>query len=326
MTETMPSPIFYKNKDGVYLGCNTAFENYLGLTKDQIIGKNVYEIYPKDLADKYQEKDQALLDKTGAQTYETLLSYADGSHREVIINKATFSNADGTLGGLVGVFQDISDIRHAEKKLREQQTRLQEQLKYASALNKITKAISSNDDTQIILEEMIQIVGETLETDRTLIYDVDLEHGCINGLCEWDNHETPNLSSVVNSFELNVFAKCNDYALEHRGWIQSHANDINLRVIEDGSHGLLHDTLGVKSLLWYPFSFHEHGYYVLAFNHVNSQRNWREEEIDFIGVVAKQVEITIQKIHFFGGTQKDTGKFATAVGCNKGIYGWHSLT
>ena len=53
LIDTIPNPVFYKDKNGIYTGSNTAFEEYIGLTKDQLIGKSVYDIAPKDLADIY---------------------------------------------------------------------------------------------------------------------------------------------------------------------------------------------------------------------------------------------------------------------------------
>lgn len=49
--EAIPSPCFYKDSDGRYLGCNSAFEHFLGRRQDEIIGRSVYDLSPKELAD-----------------------------------------------------------------------------------------------------------------------------------------------------------------------------------------------------------------------------------------------------------------------------------
>lgn len=57
LLEAIPIPVFYKDKDGRYLGFNNAFETFLGQTRDQMIGKTVFDIYRPDIAETYHTKD-----------------------------------------------------------------------------------------------------------------------------------------------------------------------------------------------------------------------------------------------------------------------------
>lgn len=116
--DSMPFPIFYKDAQGLYLGCNQAFLDFRGMSRDQIVGKSVYETAPAHLAETYAAADQALFDSRGTQTYETGVAYADGSQHDVIFYKAAFLNRDGVLGGLVGAILDITDRKQAEAALQ----------------------------------------------------------------------------------------------------------------------------------------------------------------------------------------------------------------
>ena len=117
LIETIPGPIFYKDAQGLYLGCNAAFEKYIGLKKEDIIGRSVFEVSPRELAEKYAQMDQELFSRPGAQVYEAKVAYADGGRHDVIFNKATFSHADGRTAGLVGVMIDITELKRAQKAL-----------------------------------------------------------------------------------------------------------------------------------------------------------------------------------------------------------------
>lgn len=119
LVDAIPNPIFYKDNKGIYQGCNIAFEEYIGLTKEEVVGKSVYDIAPKDLADKYFEMDSVLFRKPGVQVYEASVLYADGTRHDVIFNKATYLNIDGAVSGLVGSMIDITNRKLAEKALRE---------------------------------------------------------------------------------------------------------------------------------------------------------------------------------------------------------------
>lgn len=115
LIDTIPNPVFYKDETGRYIGCNSAFEQYLGKARSELIGRTVFDISPPDLAARYQAADQALFDDRGTQVYETQVVYGDGSRHEVMFYKATFDKADGSLGGLVGLMLDISERKRMEQ-------------------------------------------------------------------------------------------------------------------------------------------------------------------------------------------------------------------
>ncbi len=119
--EAIPNPFFVKDRAGRYLACNSAFENYLGLSRYRILGKTVYDISPKGLADRYSAADQDLFDHPGNQVYETKVKWADGSLRDVIFHKTTLVRADGTVRGLTGLIVDITDRKQIELALRVQE-------------------------------------------------------------------------------------------------------------------------------------------------------------------------------------------------------------
>jgi PAS domain S-box-containing protein len=119
LMDAVPSPIFYKDADCVYIGGNKAFERYLGRSPEQFIGKTVNDIVPGDLAEKYDKADRELLNHPGVQTYETSVVYADGTRHDVVFNKATFTNAEGKVAGLIGVILDITERKQAEKQLQD---------------------------------------------------------------------------------------------------------------------------------------------------------------------------------------------------------------
>jgi len=117
LIDTLPIPIFYKGSDGRYLGCNLPFEEYIGIPRTELLGKTVYDIAPVDLADAYRTADEKVFDNHGPQNYEAQVRYADGSRHDVIFYKAPFYNYDGSAGGLIGAFIDITERKRFESDL-----------------------------------------------------------------------------------------------------------------------------------------------------------------------------------------------------------------
>ena len=118
IVETIPAPTFCKNDAGRYLACNKAFEVFIGLSRERIVGHTVFDIAPPELATIYQEADQALLEKGGRQTYEAQTRFSDGSLKDVLFHKAVYVKEDGSPGGIVGVMIDISSQKEIEEGLR----------------------------------------------------------------------------------------------------------------------------------------------------------------------------------------------------------------
>ncbi|HTY98576.1 MAG TPA: PAS domain-containing protein, partial [Rhodocyclaceae bacterium] len=114
LIEAMPCPVFYKSLDGRYLGCNGAFAEYLGRPRDEIVGRTVYDVSPRELADRYAAADADLFAEAGTQTYEVQVRRADGSLREVLMHKAAFAGAGRALPGVIGVIIDITERKLAE--------------------------------------------------------------------------------------------------------------------------------------------------------------------------------------------------------------------
>lgn len=135
LMDTMPNPIYYKDSQGIYRGCNSAFEECIGLKKDEIIGKSVYDIYPGDVADQYHKMDSELFSRKGIQIFEAPFVCAYGSIKHVIYKNAAFLNVDGSLGGIVGLIIDITDRKRAEEEREKLIQNLQDALAKVKTLS-----------------------------------------------------------------------------------------------------------------------------------------------------------------------------------------------
>ncbi len=117
LLDTIPSAIFYKDTEGRYLGCNETFCRWMRVTREQVIGKTVHEVYEPALAEKYAEMDSSLLRAGGRQIYEFVLHKPNGAPRNVLFHKATYRDASGEVAGLVGIATDITERKETEAAL-----------------------------------------------------------------------------------------------------------------------------------------------------------------------------------------------------------------
>lgn len=124
LLDALPTPIFFKDPAGRYQLLNKAFETQLGQRGQELLGKSVFDIAPRHLAEKYHDMDRALLESHGPaiQQYEYSIQTNEGL-REVMFSKESMFDEHGTLLGLAGVITDITDRKRIENSLRRAEER-----------------------------------------------------------------------------------------------------------------------------------------------------------------------------------------------------------
>lgn len=116
--DLIPVPVFTKDVEGRYITCNAAFEEFIGITRNKLIGNGVYDLWPRDQADVYYTKDKELFDAPGLQVYETNVTTTGGEEKIVQFHKTTFLDGNGKVAGLLGVIFDRTQEKQLEYKLK----------------------------------------------------------------------------------------------------------------------------------------------------------------------------------------------------------------
>ncbi|MDJ0784660.1 MAG: PAS domain S-box protein [Desulfosarcinaceae bacterium] len=119
LLKAVPTPVFYKDMDGRYQGCNQAFTDVMGVTEEEIRGRTVHELWPSDQAEVYHRNDLELMKHAKHQVYEFEVKDKHGEIRPVIFAKDIFRDDKGRVAGLVGAFLDITQLKQTEKALQE---------------------------------------------------------------------------------------------------------------------------------------------------------------------------------------------------------------
>ena len=125
LINTIPNPIYYKNIDGKFLGCNTSFENLVNCSKNEIIGKTAFDFFPLKVATANTLIDKELLKTFSTSTSEFTFYTQSNEMKHIILNKAVYKNIDGTVGGIVCIMDDITE-RIQQKQFLIQQSKLAE--------------------------------------------------------------------------------------------------------------------------------------------------------------------------------------------------------
>jgi PAS domain S-box-containing protein len=174
--DAIPTPVFYKNAQGKFLGFNSSYESMRGLSRDQMLGKTVHDLWHKDQADHYRQKDQELLEKSGVQSYESSVRYPDGTLRDTVINKAVFRGQDGGVGGVVGVILDVTELRRAEQ----ERSTLEAQLHNSSMMESLMVQLGHDLKTPLTpLFAMLPLITRKV-ADPALERMLDICQSCVS--------------------------------------------------------------------------------------------------------------------------------------------------
>jgi PAS domain S-box-containing protein len=117
--DTAPICVFWKDREGRYLGCNPAFAHDAGKsTPSELIGRDDFAMGWAAQADLYRSDDQAVM-QTGQPrlNYEEPQTTPDGKIHWLRTSKVPLRDATGLVIGLLGLYDDITEQKRAERRL-----------------------------------------------------------------------------------------------------------------------------------------------------------------------------------------------------------------
>jgi len=149
LVDNVNIPIFYKNKNLKFTGCNKAFENFFRKKREDILNKTAQEIFPKDIAQEYDKKDNKLLETKKQQNYEGVISTTANSTKNIIYNKNLFYDKNGDILGIVGSMFDITKLKDKTKELNYLNKNLEEKINIRTEeINKQKEILQKTIDAQ----------------------------------------------------------------------------------------------------------------------------------------------------------------------------------
>jgi PAS domain S-box-containing protein len=117
LVESLPQNVFRKDAQGRFVFVNQIFCRTVGRRFEEIIGKTDVDLFPPELASKYQRDDLRVM-QSGIP-YQSVEAHpkADGGRLYVRLIKAPLQNAAGEVIGIQGVFWDITERKKIEEQL-----------------------------------------------------------------------------------------------------------------------------------------------------------------------------------------------------------------
>lgn len=124
LVATLPLAMFRKDQQGRITFVNKLLCEAMRRPAAQIIGRNDYDFFPVELADKYRADDRRVMETQ--RDFETVEEFQTPTGEKRILHsiKTPVYDASGQLVGIQGIFSDVTDQRRAETALEQERLRL----------------------------------------------------------------------------------------------------------------------------------------------------------------------------------------------------------
>lgn len=158
----------YRHEDGVYLGCNQAFADFLGKDIEAIVGQDDIALFGRVTGGLRRLGDQETLER-GNGTHEAWVTYPDG--RKVLLStlKTPFRDAANEIVGVLAIARDITEQKKSEQTLRRQRHALQH-LAHHDQLTGLPNRLK-------LIDTLGKAIGEAEDHGTQLaVLFVDLDH------------------------------------------------------------------------------------------------------------------------------------------------------
>ena len=251
LINSIPDSVYYKDLQGRYLGCNTAYATLVGYGVDQVRGRTSSELFDPEIVARIRQREALVVEELREQRTELWKTYPDGREALFEIVISPLWDEHGQAQGVLGIGRDIT-----ERKRIEQESRQAREIAEEATRLKSDFLANMSHEIRTPMNAIIGLSHLVLKTDlsarqRDYVQKVQAsgQHllGVINDILDFSKVEAGKLDLEQADFEL-------ERLLDNTGSLVSekcHAKGLELvfEVAPDVPHVLVGDSLRIGQVL-----------------------------------------------------------------------------
>jgi len=174
----LPSHIFWKDTNGVYLGCNQLHAINAGFSSpNKLIGKTDHDMAWKGAADTLRQIDHHVIETGNTVTLEEVGVLANGVKSTFLTQKISLKNNQNEIIGILGVSVDITPQKTAEQREKvalsakakaEEETRQAVMILAGSMAHDMRTPLAS---LNILASQLDDMIGKLVENFNIICHD-----------------------------------------------------------------------------------------------------------------------------------------------------------
>ena len=164
--EAIPGFFFAKNLDSKFIAINSDLASFFGQSISGVLGKSEFDFFPPEIATSMIENDREVIVQSVLKRFEEVVPISDSESATYLSTKSPLRNATGDVIGVLGLAQDISDLKRLETDLKDANTFMGSVLEaipgFFFAKDKTGKYIALNSNLADFYSHSIaEVIGKT---------------------------------------------------------------------------------------------------------------------------------------------------------------------
>jgi PAS domain S-box-containing protein len=113
--DSIPAHVFLKDRENRFLLVNRSLAEGMGRSREEIVGRSAFDLFPEEHARNYFEDDLAVIASGEARVGISEPIETVRGTRWLITNKVPHRDPQGNVVGVIGVTMDVTELRAAEQ-------------------------------------------------------------------------------------------------------------------------------------------------------------------------------------------------------------------
>lgn len=326
--DNIPDMAWLKDTNGHFLAVNSTFAQACGMTPEAVVGKTDRDVWPADLAERYQRDDDEVIRIGRMKRIEEPIKDVSGQLRWIETIKAPIFNENGEITGTTGIARDISQRRQVDEirqrnKGELEQIILERTRELAQTNQNLTAEVQKHERTNIIqtavyqiaqaanlsdslgglFKSIHQILGTLMPVQNFFIALYDRETKIISFPYFVDEHDPQPPSQGIDHGVTAYVLRTGNPLLA--------SPDVFDRLVKEGQV----DNVGAPSIDWLgvPLATKNAIIGVLAVQSYQPETRFTEEEKDILVFVSSQIAMAIDRVRTEEGLRESEARYRAVV-------------
>lgn len=166
MVDTSPDVIFYKSREGKYLGINDAYRTVWQTGWDSVYGKTDFDLHDAEVAEQHEVSDAVVYNTGETVRVSGEADVVGGGTMYFDVIKSPIRDRSDKVVGLVGVARDVSEMRLVQNKLKQHN-------EFLEAFSEIVLSLPAVGDGVARFDRVLHSVNNLLDADEGHVLDWD---------------------------------------------------------------------------------------------------------------------------------------------------------